>query len=193
MRVAMPMTSLCAALTAVRRALTSLLSVLALLVPVTGAAQAEIYRCELGNGVVEYNNTVAAGKEPNCRRVDLPQITTIPAPRGPTGTRPAAGAPAGASSGSAKSGSPADFPKVDAATQRSRDNDRRQIIEEELKREEARLAGLRKEYNNGEPERLGDERNYQKYLDRIQRLREEVARSETNVGVLRKELAAIKD
>ena len=35
-------------------------------------------------------------------------------------------------------------------------------------REEGRqLADLQTEYNNGEPERRGDERNYQKYLDRV--------------------------
>ena len=39
------------------------------------------------------------------------------------------------------------------------------------KKEEERLAALQKEYNNGEPERRGDERNYQKYLDRVAELK----------------------
>ena len=30
---------------------------------------------------------------------------------------------------------------------------------------------MQKEYNNGQPERQGDEKNYQKYLDRIADMR----------------------
>lgn len=151
-------------------------------------AAAEIFRCELPNGVVEYNNSNTAGKDRNCKRVDLPQITTIPAPK-----LPAAGPAKPASSSAAKSPSPGDFPKVDASTQKARDSDRRRIIEDELKREEGKLADLKKDYNGGEPERQGDERNYQKYLDRAQKMKEEIARTEANVSSLRKELGNIKD
>ncbi|HPU54078.1 MAG TPA: DUF4124 domain-containing protein, partial [Burkholderiaceae bacterium] len=48
------------------------------------------------------------------------------------------------------------------------------------------------EYNNGEPERRGDERNYQKYLDRVQRLKEDIARTEGNLATIRRELSALK-
>jgi hypothetical protein len=51
--------------------------------------------------------------------------------------------------------------RVDPAAQRARDSDARRILADELKREEERLAQLQKEYNNGEPERRGDERNFQ--------------------------------
>ena len=54
----------------------------------------------------------------------------------------------------------------------SRDADRRAILEDELKSEQARLAGLRAEYNNGMPERRGDERNYAKYQERMATLRD---------------------
>jgi hypothetical protein len=77
---------------------------------------------------------------------------------------------------------------VESSAQRERDEIRRALLETELKREEARLAELRTEYNNGEPERRGDERNYQKYLDRVQLLREQISRSESNVAELRREL-----
>jgi hypothetical protein len=77
---------------------------------------------------------------------------------------------------------------VESSAQRERDETRRALLETELKREEARLAELRTEYNNGEPERRGDERNYQKYLDRVQLLREQISRSESNVAELRREL-----
>ncbi len=153
------------------------------------AAQAEIFRCELANGVVEYNNTNSASKDRNCKRVDLPQITTIPAPKFPA----AAAASKSGQQSAAKSSSPSDFPKVDASTQKARDTDRKRIIEDELKREEGKLAELKKTFNGGEPERQGDERNFQKYQDRVDRMREEINRVEANVGSLRKELASVKN
>ena len=69
-----------------------------------------------------------------------------------------------------------------------RDDDRRRILEGELAKEEARLAELRREDNHGEPERHGSERNYQKYLDRVQRLKDDIARAEANLVTLRREL-----
>ena len=60
-------------------------------------------------------------------------------------------------------------------------------------KEETRLAELRKEYNNGEPERRGDERNYQKYLDRVQALKDDIARTEANLVSIRREIASVKD
>jgi hypothetical protein len=167
----------------------------ALCVALPAAAQAQIWRCE-NNGVVEYSNNPASGRDAKCRTIDLPALTTIPAPNLPAqpaqpgaAARPAAG---GASGGSA-SPSPAGFPRVDTGAQRTRDADRRRILEDELKKEEARLAALRSEFNNGEPERRGDERNYQKYLDRVQRLKDDIARSESAASSLRREMAALKD
>ncbi|MFT4100227.1 MAG: DUF4124 domain-containing protein [Burkholderiaceae bacterium] len=148
-------------------------------------AQAQIYRCEAPNGVTEYSNAAAADKDKTCRQVSLPTMTTIPAPKLP--------ARAGANAApAAASASPAGFPKVDGATQKARDNDRKRILEDELAKEQTRLAEIRKEYNGGEPERLGDERNYQKYLDRVQRLKEDVERAEGNVQSLKRELGTIQ-
>jgi universal stress protein E len=77
-------------------------------------------------------------------------------------------------------------------TQRVRDTDRRRVLEDELRSEEDRLARLKAEFNNGEPERRGDERNFALYAERVQRLREDVARSESNVSALRRELALLR-
>ena len=60
---------------------------------------------------------------------------------------------------------------MDPAEQRARDSDARRILEAELRRDEAQLATMRQEYNNGEPERLGNERNFQTYLDRVAAMR----------------------
>jgi hypothetical protein len=141
-------------------------------------AQAQIYRCESADGTPLFQN--APGK--NCKPMDLPSLTTVPAVRTPA--NPARTTTANAA--------PADFPRVDAAAQRSRDSDRRRILEDELGREQARLEEIRKEYNGGEPERLGNERNYQKYLDRVERLKDDITRSETNVAALQRELESVK-
>jgi len=149
-------------------------------------AGAEVYRCETDSGVPVYQGT-PNGR--NCRALDLAPLTTIPAPKLPA-AKPAA---AGQSGGAAARPTPNGFPKVDASAQRARDSDRRRILEDELKREEARLAELKAVYKDGEPDRLGDERNYQKYLDRVQRLKEDIGRSEGNVASIRRELAAIRE
>jgi len=74
-----------------------------------------------------------------------------------------------------------------------RDSERRRILEDELRKEETRLAELKAVYKDGEPDRLGDERNYQKYLDRVQRLKDDIGRSEGNIASIRRELGAIRD
>ena len=81
--------------------------------------------------------------------------------------------------------------KVDPADQRARDADKRRILEGELKREEERLAGLKAEYNNGQPERRGDERNYQKYLDRTAAMKTDIERSESDIAALKRELGKL--
>ena len=82
--------------------------------------------------------------------------------------------------------------KVDPNAQRERDNDARRILEAELRREEEKLAALKREYNNGEPERRGDERNYQTYLDRVSSLRAAITRSESDIAAIKRELAKIQ-
>lgn len=79
--------------------------------------------------------------------------------------------------------------KVDPAEQRARDSDARRILEEELKKQQDALAALKKEYNDGQPERRGDEKNYQKYLDRVAEMKAAVARQEADVEALKRELA----
>ena len=81
--------------------------------------------------------------------------------------------------------------RVEQSDQKARDADARLILEAELKKAEARQAELQKEWNNGEPERRGDERNYQKYLDRQAELKAALARNENDIAGLRRELARL--
>jgi predicted RNase H-like nuclease (RuvC/YqgF family) len=55
------------------------------------------------------------------------------------------------------------------------------------------LTELKAEFNNGEPERRGDERNFQRYTERVEKLKADIARSEANVESLRRELGAVRN
>ena len=82
---------------------------------------------------------------------------------------------------------------MDSATQKARDGERRQVLETELADEERKLQALKAEYNNGQPERQGNERNYQKYLDRTAQLKSDIERSQANVDSIRRELGNLKE
>lgn len=138
-------------------------------------AQGRIYRC--GN---EYTNNAAVAKQRGCTPLQGGNVTVI------EGTRPS---PAAAPRNPSASGGSGSAPRVDNAAQRARDADARAILETELRRAEERLAEAQKAYANGEPEKQGIEsRNYQRYLDRVAELKAAVARAESDVAGLRREL-----
>ena len=94
-----------------------------------------------------------------------------------------------ASQSTAPSSSPNRNRNVDNSEQRARDSDARGILTAELKKSETKLADLLKEYNNGEPEKLGPEtRNHQKYLDRVADLKASIARLNSDVEGIKREL-----
>ncbi|MGB9991222.1 DUF4124 domain-containing protein [Pseudoduganella rhizocola] len=143
-----------------------------------GSAQAQIYRCVDANGHKEYTDS---RKGSHCVLLDVPGAIAAPAARSaPPKARPQV--PAAASQ----------FPRIDNAEQKARDADRRAILTEELNAEMKKLAELKVEFNNGEPERRGDERNYAKYQERVATLRDSISRSEKNVEALRREIANIR-
>jgi hypothetical protein len=153
----------------------------------SGAVQAQttVYKCVDAQGRVEFTDTGKKG----CKALDLPGY--IPAPperRGPAPVAARASTPAPA----AATASPANFPRVDTSQQRARDDDRRGILGEELRAEEQKLADLRKVFNNGEPERQGNERNYAKYQERVAQMRDDISRTERNIEALKREIGNIK-
>ena len=86
---------------------------------------------------------------------------------------------------------PANLPRVDAATQKGRDELRRKVLQDELAAEEKLLGEARTAYGNGAPTPLPEERNQpQRYAERIARLRQSVQLHERNIEALRKELGA---
>jgi hypothetical protein len=85
------------------------------------------------------------------------------------------------------------FPRVDAATQRSRDDLRRKVLGDELAAEERLLAEAKTAWGNGAPPPLPEEKNdSEKYRQRIARLRQTVDLHERNIEALRKELGNTK-
>lgn len=143
-----------------------------------------VYRCPGNVYTSDRELTAKLADEKGCKPIEGAPVTVI------QGQRPkAAGTPVPPASGPRPAGDAS--AKVDPSQQRARDSDARRILEDELKKEEERLAALQKEYNNGEPERRGDERNYQKYLDRVAELKAAVTRKENDVAAIKREITKL--
>lgn len=141
-------------------------------------ALGDTFKCLDANGRATYTNVKEEAKGKNCTVV-MREISVVPAA---PPTRAAAASP-----------SPAGFPKVDPATQKSRDGARRRILEDELAGEEKALTQAKAELLEQEGMRSGVEiRNYQLVLDRLQKYKDEVQRHEKNVEALKKELINAK-
>lgn len=141
------------------------------------AQQERVWRC--GN---EYTNNATVAQQRGCKILEGGNVTVV------QGTRPVAAAAAGSTAARAPAGSP----RVDGADQRARDGEARSVLESELKKAEERQAQLLKDYNNGEPEKQGSEaRNYQKYLDRVAEMKAEIARNESDIAGIRREIGRL--
>jgi hypothetical protein len=139
------------------------------------AAQTQIWRC--GNS---YTNDKAEAQAKSCKLVEGGNVTVV------QGTRVHAKATSVAAASSSAPGGQ----RVDAGDQKARDSEARSILEAELKKAEARQAELQKEWNNGEPEKLGPEhRNHQKYLDRVAELKAAMERNALDIAGLKRELS----
>jgi septal ring factor EnvC (AmiA/AmiB activator) len=145
--------------------------------------RADIFKCVDEAGHVTYTNNKPSGKGCNTLARDQ-AVSSVPG-----SGRPAA-APSTPSNG-ASSGS-AGFPRVDSGTQKARDTDRRRILEEELAAEQRSLEGAQKQFSEQEAVRYGDERNYQKVLDRLQPFKDKVQLHERNIEALKREIGNLR-
>jgi len=148
-------------------------------------ADSVVYKCVDKSGRVEFTDINKAG----CKPLDLPGYIPAP-PQAARSPAPAVNMRQGAAR--PPTPSPANFPRVDTSAQRARDDDRREILGEELRAEEKKLADLRRDFNNGEPERQGNEKNYAKYQERVASMRDDIGRAEKNVEALKREIANIR-
>jgi hypothetical protein len=151
------------------------LALMALLLAASPAT-ADIWECVDESGNKRFTNIKSEAKGCKLLAVSAPNIV-VP----PPGKAPGKAAPR-----------PADFPRVDGDTQKSRDSERRRILEQELGNEQRLLDQARKELADQESQRLGSERNYQRVLERLEPFKKKVKLHEDNVANLRRELASVK-
>lgn len=143
---------------------------------VAAPAAADIWECADESGNKRFTNIKSEAK--GCKLLNVSAPNTV--------SPPPAGKP------QAKVARPADFPKVDGDTQKSRDNERRKILEQELGNEQKLLEQARKDLTEQESVRLGTERNYQRVLDRLEPYKKKVKLHEDNIANLRRELTGTK-
>lgn len=143
-----------------------------------------VYRCP--GPPVLYTDALSAkeANEKGCRTIEGAPITVVQSAKSRAAAR--------SKTGEASSAAPrASDSRIDPAQQRSRDSDARRILEDELRKEEERLKALQREYNNGEPERRGDEKNYQRYLDRVAEMKANIDRKESDIAAIKRELGKL--
>ncbi|WP_334108181.1 DUF4124 domain-containing protein [Methylobacillus sp.] len=142
-------------------------------------AQAEIYKSVDENGHVTYSNVPSKG----ATKLEID-------PPAPASTTPKA---------RPQQATPNNFPRVDSQTQKKRDDQRKNILLEELESEKAALEEAKRAYAEGEskPEVYRGAngktyRNVVKFEEKMQRLQADVDAHEKNVQLLQKELEAFK-
>ena len=146
-------------------------------------AQGRVYRC--GN---EYTNKIKGRTD--CRPVEGGNITIVRGYKAPP--RSYGGGTRSASTTRSTTSPSGTVTRVHSPEQVKRDSDARAILEQELSRAEARQAELLREYNNGQPERLGSERDYNKYLARTTELKNSIDRNQADIEGIKRELARCK-
>lgn len=160
-------------------------SLLTLLIACTSTlCWADIYKYVDENGHVTFTNTPIKGavrimSEPSAQRRSSSESNTV-RPSQPRNSNVAAP-------------SPVNFPRVDAATQKSRDTNRRQILTEELNSEQSSLNAARKALQDAESNKSAEEKaNPKLYLERIGRLRETIVMHEKNTAALQAEISRMR-
>jgi hypothetical protein len=136
--------------------------------------QAEIYKYVDENGQVMFTDVYMKG----AKRIDLPGA---PTPLPSSGKAP-----------KKASYSPADFPRIDPATQKRRDDIRRQVLEDEIAGELRSADEARRQLVLGERLQPGERATDATYVDRVKKLRSTVQQHEQNVISIQRELANLK-
>lgn len=145
---------------------------------IPAATAADICKYEDADGRTVYSTVpIKNGKKLACFRTAAP----APAPERDEepSRRPESGARGVESVPSAK---------VDSVTQARRDGDRRGILKDELARERELLSEAQKRYEEEEAVRSGDERNYQRVLDRLKPFQDRINQHQRNIDSITKEL-----
>jgi len=152
------------------------------LIAAAGPLQADIYKCVSPNGDVLFTSDPVEAKQKKCAQITVtPNVVSPPPPGGAAPNR-----------GKEAQPSPGSFPKVAPQVQQQRDNDRRRILETELINEQKNLQDAKRELAEQENIRQGNERNYQRVLDRLEPYQKKVKLHEDNIANLRRELSNMR-
>ena len=139
-------------------------------------AQAEIYKYVDENGQVTFTDVYRKGAQ----RIELPGAPA-PLPAGSKAPRRASYNP-----------SPADFPRIDASTQKRRDDIRRQVLQDEIDGERRNADEARRQMALGVRLQPGERATDASYLNRVNKLRASVQQHEQNIVSIQRELANLK-
>lgn len=151
--------------------------------PAWAQAQDRIYRC--GN---EYTNSPTQAQLKGCVALQGGNVTVVQGGR-TGGAKATTAKPAAASPAATPASSQA---QVDPNQQKSRDSDARAILSSELRRAEAQLADVQRDYNGGKPVARADEtQNGAAYMQRVAELKASLARAQADVAGIRRELQRI--
>jgi hypothetical protein len=82
--------------------------------------------------------------------------------------------------------------RISPDTQKSRDVDRRRILQQELADETQQLAQAKAQLAEQEAVRNGNERNYERVLERLKPYQDAVATHERNLEAIQREIANVK-
>ena len=133
---------------------------------ISSITQSGVYKHVDKLGNVTYSNIHAKDSE----AVDLPSITVVPAIN-----------------------SEAIGSIIKRRKESTRNEEQRSAIEKQIFDESNRLEEIKSEFKEGTPDRLGSERNYQRYLDRVERLKGEITVREKNLQILEHNLQNLRD
>jgi hypothetical protein len=138
-------------------------------------AQAEIYKYIDENGQVTFTDVPRKGQRAS-------KVYGLPAsPR-------ALARDGGASRPRVATPSPVSFPRIDAGTQKRRDDLRRTVLDEELATERRNLEEARRQLALAERPLPGERPTDAAYQSRLKRLRDAVENHERNIGAIQKEI-----
>jgi len=128
-----------------------------------------IWSCKDKDGRPTMTNVKAdtVGKE--CKVISEERVSAVPANKGGK--------------------TPANFPRESAAERQAAKGKQRETLERELAQEESMLADSRKKLADQEAIRTGDEKNYQRVLDRLKPYQDTVEVHQKNVEALKRELS----
>lgn len=175
--------------TTIALAVTSILSLAAGLLPASVQAQSGgVYRC--GN---EYTNNKARIEQGGCTPLTGGRLTIVSgnSPRRSTSvaSRSSGGTQRTSNPSSSGGSSAGRGTTIADSTQRARDASARNILQSELDRANQKLAELQKEYNNGAPQKTAiEQKNLKRYQNRVAELKSSIARTESDIAGIRREL-----